>query len=103
MKYLIILFLSFILVREVKSQASAGCIQEAIKWFEQILTMDEKTPLCLKTYSYLLYKSGQKDLAIRSMGKFIERTPIPPAVNDAGKDIAKMKKVIKITGSVIFF
>lgn len=48
--------------------------KSAIKWCEIIMDGEDmsKKPWTLKNYSTLLYKTGQKDLAIKSMEKYIK-------------------------------
>ncbi|MES2457406.1 MAG: DUF255 domain-containing protein [Bacteroidota bacterium] len=65
--------------------------KEAIKWCNiiQASTDKSKQPRFLTTYAYLLYKSGQKDAAIKTMEEYFGL--IKDADEDANKKLEKMK------------
>ena len=63
-------------------------LNDAIKW-AMILTKDEKHPYYFKTYSRLLYKAGDKNLAVRYMEKCASLLKSPDvSINEA---MEKMK------------
>lgn len=69
-------------------------VKEAIKWSEQLLLLADKTkPGYLSTYSELLYKSGEKARAIKSMKEYVT---FAPADDYAQKQLEKMKGDEKI-------
>lgn len=70
-------------------------INQAVKWSEQATASVNKTNAWyLKTYSYLLYKSGQKELAIQQMEKFKKLADYTD--EQADLDFVKMKAGEKI-------
>jgi len=73
------------------SNSDTQYIKAAIRWCELILSKVDinKTPIFLKAYSSLLYKSGQIDLAIKSLEKYLQLSPYPDS--DAEKELEKMR------------
>lgn len=62
--------------------------QSAINW-ASVLTENKEHPYYLQTYSLLLYKVGQSDLAIRYMKECASLLKNPESINET---IKKMKK-----------
>jgi len=64
--------------------------KKAAKWSEKLLLLQDKTrPWYLRTYSELLYKSGQHELAIKPMRDYLK---LAPSDEYAIEELKKMNK-----------
>jgi thioredoxin-related protein len=69
-------------------------ISEALTWMSKLLTIETmQHPTCMDTYANLLYKSGQKELAIHWQEKALSLTPPnSPKINHYKRILEQMKK-----------
>lgn len=73
------------------TNTEAKHIKSAIGWCELILSRTDinKTPVFLRAYSSLLYKAGHKDLAIKSLEKYLSLSSSPDS--EAEKELMEMR------------